>query len=312
MKIKFLEFAEKVIREENRPLTPNEIWEIGKSKGYDQLLNSTGKTPWASIAARLYVDIRDNPDTKFTKYQINPQKFFLKDLIEKNEIFGNNLPNLNVIEAEEQKTKYKERDLHKYLSYYVSTIKNIHTKTIYHEESKKDKYAQWLHPDIVGVNFSFEEWSPEILDLSNELGNINFKLFSYELKRELNFNNLRESYFQAVSNSSWANEGYLVASEIENEEDFTQELKRLNNSFGIGIIKLDIMSPDSSEILFPALQREYVDIETMNKIVQINPNFKDFLRSIHKDLSIKEIRKDKYDKVYDIEELQNMGGINLY
>jgi hypothetical protein len=33
------------------------------------------------------------------------------------------------------------------------------------------------------------------------------------MKKELNFSNLRESYFQAVSNSSWANEGYLVTAE---------------------------------------------------------------------------------------------------
>ncbi len=309
MKLNFLEFAEKVIREENRPLTSNEIWEIGKSKNYDQLLNSEGKTPWLSIAARLYVDIRDNPNTKFIKYQINPTKFFLKDLMENNEIVEN-IPQL-VIEDEykESKSQYKERDLHKYLSYYVYAYKNIHTRTIFHEGSKKNKFAQWLHPDIVGVYFSFEEWTPEILDISKELGSMKIKLYSYELKRELNFNNLRESYFQAVSNSSWAHEGYLVADEIETDEDFTQELKRLNNSFGIGIIKLDPLAPDSSEILFPAFQKEYVDLETMNKIALINPNFKDFLKDIYKDLSIKEIRKDKYDKIYDIEELQNGKGL---
>jgi Protein of unknown function (DUF511). len=63
----FIEFAEKVIREENRPLTPKEIWEIGKSKGYDKELNSSGRTPWQTIGARLYVDIKDNPSTKFIK-----------------------------------------------------------------------------------------------------------------------------------------------------------------------------------------------------------------------------------------------------
>ena len=45
----FIEFAERIIREENRPLTPNEIWEIGKLKGYDKLVNSQGKTPWNTI-----------------------------------------------------------------------------------------------------------------------------------------------------------------------------------------------------------------------------------------------------------------------
>jgi len=35
----FLELAEKVLNEIEKPLTANEIWEIAKEKGYDQKLN---------------------------------------------------------------------------------------------------------------------------------------------------------------------------------------------------------------------------------------------------------------------------------
>lgn len=70
---------------------------------------------------------------------------------------------------------------------------------------------------MVGVYFPVEDWESEVIDISKEIGSIGIKLFSYEIKRELNFNNLRESYFQAVSNSSWANEGYLVAAEVETD-----------------------------------------------------------------------------------------------
>ena len=38
----------------------------------------------------------------------------------------------------------------------------------------------------------------------------------------------------ALSNSSWANYGYLVTFEIN--EDLDEEMKLLNNAFGIGII----------------------------------------------------------------------------
>lgn len=34
----------------------------------------------------------------------------------------------------------------------------------------------------------------------------------------MNFTNLREYYFQAVSNSSWANEGYIVALDIDDAD----------------------------------------------------------------------------------------------
>ena len=39
------ELAKKVLREENRPLAPSEIWKIALSKGYEKFLESTGKTP---------------------------------------------------------------------------------------------------------------------------------------------------------------------------------------------------------------------------------------------------------------------------
>ncbi len=297
----FIELAEKIIREENSPLSQNEIWNIAKIKGYDKEINTIGKTPWQTIGARLYLDIRDNPSTKFIKLKLKPTKFFLKELVNDKDVEKITLEASK--EPLENKIKFKERDLHKYLTYFVYTYKSIYTKTIFHEESNKKQYSQWLHPDLVGVYFPIEEWESEILDISKEIGSIGIKLHSYEIKKELNFNTLRESYFQAVSNSSWANEGYLVAAEIESDEEFLQEIKRLTNSFGIGIIKLDVEDPDSSEILYPAKEKDFVDIETMNKIAQINPNFKAFLKRIKADLTSKEIRKEEYDKIFDIEEL---------
>jgi hypothetical protein len=300
----FLQFAEKIIKEEMKPLTSNEIWEIGIQKSYDKQINSTGKTPWSTISASIYVDIKDNPDTIFIKLKLNPTRFYLKTLPQD---YIKKEPENNIIKKEnsivKKENNYTERDLHKYLSYYVYTYNFIYTKTIFHEASSKKKYAQWLHPDIVGVYFSFEQWEPEIFDISKEVGNLTIKLFSYELKKDLNFSNLRESYFQAVSNSSWANEGYLVAAEIDTDKDFLEEIKRLSNSFGIGLIKLDTNNPDSSEIIYPARQKDIIDIETMNKIAQINPDFEDFLKRIKIDLNSKEIRREKYDKICDVEEL---------
>jgi hypothetical protein len=302
----FIELAEKIIKEENKPLTQNEIWELAKFKGYDKFVNTSGKTPWNTIGARLYVDIRDNPSSKFVKLKLKPTKFFLKSLLNNlNNIDYQNISSNYLDEKHESKIRFKERDLHKFLSYFVYTYRFIYTKTIYHEESNKKQFSQWLHPDIVGVYFPLEEWENEILDIAKEIGSVGIKFFSYEIKKELNFSNLRESFFQAVSNSSWANEGYLVAANIETDEEFLNEIKRLNAAFGIGIIKLDIDDPDSSEVLYPAKEKESVDIETMNKIAQVNPNFKEFLKRIKSDLTSKEIRKEKYDKVFDIEELIN-------
>ena len=61
--------------------------------------------------------------------------------------------------------------------------------------------------------------------------------------------NYRESFFQAVSYSSWANEGYLVAAEIIQDDELLSELECLSIAFGIGIIQLDITDIDALNIV---------------------------------------------------------------
>lgn len=295
-KLTFTDLAVKVLKEKEAPMTIEEIWEYAKQKEYDQLVGSKGKTPWATLGARVYVDIRDNKNSLFIKIDSKPRKFFLKQLQEKT----------NIEEEEKEilkpkQTTYSERDLHPFLSYYVNTYLNIYSKTIYHEKSSKKSYNQWLHPDIVGVNFPIGEWETEVLDFGLTLGGQLIKLYSFELKKELTFSNLRESYFQAVSNSSWANEGYLVTAKILNDEEFHSELKRLTSAFGIGIIKLDLNDPDACEILYPANYRTDIDWETVNKLSKENPDFREFIVRIKNDMNSKEIIKEKYDKVFSAE-----------
>jgi len=53
---------------------------------------------------------------------------------------------------------------------------------------------------------------------------------------------VREAFFQAVSNSTWANNGYLVAREIQGAETMN-ELRILAGLHGIGFILLDFDAP---------------------------------------------------------------------
>ena len=50
-------------------------------------------------------------------------------------------------------------------------------------------------------------------------------------------------FLPALSNSSWANYGYLVTFEIN--KDLDEEMKLLNNAFGIGIILISKRLQDS-------------------------------------------------------------------
>jgi len=299
-KLSFLELAEKVLREEKKPLKAFEIWDIAIKKNYDKLLNSQGVTPRSTFAAQLYVNSKKN-NSKFIKVASEPVLFYLKDLPQDYNI--DKLAENEIKEEASKKYNYLEKDLHPILAYFGKSYLGTYIKTINHSKSAKKTFGEWLHPDMVGCHFLFEDLKEEVYNLNKTVGNFPIKLYSFELKRGLTFSNLRESFFQTVSNSAWANEGYLVASEISEEEEFLTELKRLSSSYGIGIIKLDISNPDSSKVLYPAKEKENLDWETINKIADRNKDFKNLIIRITKDIEIKEVREEEFDKIKDIKDL---------
>jgi len=81
--ISFLQLAEQTLTKAKIPLTDKEIW--NKSVEFKISKETTGKTPWATLASNLYIDIRDNPDTIFYKHSTRPTKFFLKNTSIKSE-----------------------------------------------------------------------------------------------------------------------------------------------------------------------------------------------------------------------------------
>lgn len=227
------------------PMSINEMWNYAEKNNMTEELNSSGKTPWKTLGARVYVDIKNNKKTKMKQISKRPAKFGLKE-------FEYHLENYeNEIEIKDN-SKYTERDLHTLLTKFVYSNQHFrcYTKTIRHEKSKKKNTGvnKWLHPDIVGVHFPYEEYSKETINLINSLNESTYKLYSFEMKKTLNFENLREYYFQAVSNSSWANEGYLVTLNIDESDEFMDEIRRLNNAFGIGVIKLNSINIAESEM----------------------------------------------------------------
>jgi len=289
-----------VILEEKRPLTPNEIWEIARAKGYDKQIDTLGKTPIASLGARLYIEVRDNPDSIFLSVGVRPKLFYLKSLPKISDV---NPILIKTTEVDEKKFSYLEKDLHPFLAFFGFYYLNAYIKTIHHNKSNKKEFGEWVHPDLVGCYFPYNNWGNEVVEISSALGNTAVKVYSFEMKRELKLGNLREAFFQAVSNSSWANEGYLVAANIDENEELFSELERLTTSFGIGVISLDLEDPDSSKIMFQAKYKEYIDWETVNKLSGMNSDFSDFLKRVKTDVLSKEVRKELYDKLFEKEEL---------
>src|SRR5688572_27608755 len=76
-RISFLELAERVLEQEGKPLTVGEIWELAKQKSIASLLKSSGKTPEASLGARLYTEVK-KPSSRFVSVGSAPARFVLK------------------------------------------------------------------------------------------------------------------------------------------------------------------------------------------------------------------------------------------
>jgi hypothetical protein len=238
------------------------------------------KNPSALVGSYLGEFIK-NGDTRIKRQKITGEsyKYYLTKFEQLLDIEQLGLPKQTATNKL-KKDDYFEKDLHKLL---CSFLKNTNTfsKTIFHEQSSnsKDNHQKWVHPDMIGIQFlNLQSKINEIfLKAINRLDT--FKISSYEIKKEINSDyELKKCFFQAVSNSSWANYGYLVAFEIS--DSLFEEMERLNQAFGIGIIELKA-NPYESKILFPAKYKE-LDFKTIDKLCKINKNFEKFIEQIEK------------------------------
>ncbi len=296
----YYELCIEVLEKVKKPLSASEIWEYAKELSLiSKLGNTHGKTPDRTIAAKIYTDMKKD-NTKFCKISKNPVKFFLKNL----EIIDHE----NAEKQNVTKIKYKEKDLHQLLCNFVFSDSHFkcYTKTIKHQKSKKYErgHRMWIYPDIVGIYYPFEDYNKKTITMIKSLNENSFKLFSFEMKIEINFSNLREYYFQAVSNSSWANEGYLVALNYLDEVELMDEMRKLNNVFGIGFIKLNVDDIAQSEILFSSKPKDTPDWDTINRLTEENSDFLNFVESIIDDIKTEKVRSNDFDKPLSDNELQ--------
>jgi hypothetical protein len=303
MSYSFLDLAHEVLKQSPKPLTYQEVWQTARDKGLASKIQTSGKTPWQTLGAQLYVDVRDNEASKFIKVGRRPARFFLRE--RGPELSPDTVTRIEMEEQKkaEKKTEYRERDLHPLLAYFAYTNpsfnrgRSIFTRTIFHEKSVKSGYNEWVHPDVVGFYLPLEDWQSDVIEFNRLSDNNSLRLFSFEIKKSLTKGNYRESYFQAVSNSSWAHEGYLVAVDILQDDDFLAELRRLATSFGIGIIQLDAADIDASRVVFDARVRDSLDWETINKLCEQNGDFRKFLQDVKIDFESKRVHRSEYDEV---------------
>ncbi|MBQ0105972.1 MAG: winged helix-turn-helix domain-containing protein, partial [Armatimonadetes bacterium] len=102
----YKELAIEVLKNADKPLTVQEIWNEAVKLGLDKKLVSVGKTPEATISAQIYMDIKNNGDNSLF---IQPAKG-LFDLRSRNK---NNGGNNSAVLPKTSSKPFDEKDMYK-------------------------------------------------------------------------------------------------------------------------------------------------------------------------------------------------------
>ena len=151
-----------------------------------------------------------------------------------------------------------------------------------------------MFPDVVGMENLTANWTRDVIDTAREYSDRRTRLWSFEVKLTVNSSNVREVYFQAVSNSSWANLGYLVAAEVQGSATM-RELQVLAGSHGIGVMRLDAENPTESQILIPSKESADVDWDSANRLAEENDDFVDYIRLVRQFYQTGDPRENDWD-----------------
>ncbi|EAW8700002.1 HrgA protein [Salmonella enterica] len=194
-----------------------------------------------------------------------------------------------------------EHSLYPILIDYLSQEEGLLCRRIDEKRSSNNKGLggnHWLYPDIVALEPLDKEWDDVVQNCVRHSEGRLTRLWSFEVKKQLNRSNVRECFFQAVSNSSWAHFGYLVATEIneDKQRSVERELQMLCALHGIGVILLDPHDFSNSQTLIPARERTSVDWQSVNRLVEENRDFKDFIELVGEYHQTGKIHKSLWNK----------------
>lgn len=176
---------------------------------------------------------------------------------------------------------YSEQELYPLLIEFLHKEHGLYCQRIDEKTSKNSHGSggnRWLHPDVVALEPLDQHWDTVVKDCVRHGNDSSVRLWSFEVKKQLTKGNVRQSFFQAVSNSTWASFGYLVATGLNN--DVEPELQMLASLHGIGVLLLNTESLFDSQILIPARERTNIDWQSVNRIVSENTDFQRFIEQV--------------------------------
>ena len=239
-----------------------------------------------TVAAKLRcvnVATQDKPRPRLYYWQANPQQAAAD-----NELVAPELTPASVDKAATTSlatstvtAEYSEQELYPLLIEFLYKEHGLFCQRI-DEKTSKNSHGNggnhWLHPDIVTLEPIDQHWDPVVKDCVRYGNDSAIRLWSFEVKKQLTKGNVRQHFFQAVSNSTWANLGYLVATGLNN--DVEPELQMLASLHGIGVLLLNTDSLFDSQILIPARERTNIDWQSVNRIVSENADFQRFIEQV--------------------------------
>lgn len=248
----------------------------------------------AEIGSRRPSLQKQHPELKTTEGR--PRKYYYTEKSDVAEVAAAEGGTASATADADGKTM-SEYALYPLLSLYLWEEFGVYSKRIDEKRSSNKRGPngnRWLYPDVVGLEDLGAEWHQEVRDCVTQYSDKRTKLWSFEAKLLLNRSNVRECFFQAVSNSSWANFGYLVAAEIEGP-DTLKELRMLFAAHGIGLIKLDAENPAESQVLIPARERDEIDWDMANRLATENRDFLEYVKLVKQFYQTGEARLADWD-----------------
>ncbi len=181
----------------------------------------------------------------------------------------------------DKKIEQREHGLYPLVCEFLANGMNLFAKRIDEKRVSKrngQNGNKWLFPDIVGLKVLSDNWDANVKNCVRHYHDSETDLWSFEVKLALTMSNVRECFFQTVSNSAWANYSYLVAADID--ERALKELQILCKAYNIGIIKLNKDNPLESQIIIPAVKVDGLDWDIINRICESNTDFRDFIIAV--------------------------------
>lgn len=226
-----------------------------------------------------------------------PRRFYFSTLSDEAEVNASDPLPQSQTAGSDKTAPLGEHHLYPALGRFLRDEMGIFSKRIDEKRARNSRGRggnMWVFPDLVAIEDLGSRWHREVQDCIRESSQRRAKLWSFEVKVLVNSSNVREAYFQAVSNSSWSNSGYLVAAEISGSGTM-RELRVLSGLHGIGVIKLDTGNLAESEILIPSLERADVDWETANRIAEENEDFVSYVKLVRQFYQTGELRQHDWD-----------------